>query len=198
MTLRSREDKEKLITEGINIRGTYNNVFDLDKLVTNVTIKDAPYELSDSFVLHHMKPYGDIVEHSLKRGKIKGTDIDTGTRYLQMVHVREVLPNKVNLGRFRVRIFSDNKTECRFCKKVGHPFYQCPEKDNPPPRLCNCCKSPSYISKDCTNDIVCNFRSAAGHVQKKCEEYKISLARRTYGEYADEIFEGKKQKQRLS
>ena len=61
--------------------------------------------------MQHMKTYGDVIENSLKRGKIQGTDVETGTGYLQMVNVRDVLPNVVNLGRFRVRLFSDNKTE---------------------------------------------------------------------------------------
>ena len=48
----SKEAKEKLIVEGVNIRETFNNVFDVDKIVTNVTTKDAPYELSDIFILN--------------------------------------------------------------------------------------------------------------------------------------------------
>ena len=51
----------------------------------------------------------------MRRGKVPGTDIETGTRYSQLVNVKNNLPIKVILGRFNVRIFSDNKTECKFC-----------------------------------------------------------------------------------
>ena len=43
----------------------------MDKIVTNVTIKDAPVELNDNFLIHYMKSYGEAVEHSIKRGTIK-------------------------------------------------------------------------------------------------------------------------------
>ena len=105
VTLKSREAKEYLLTTGINVRDVFNNVYDVDKLITNVTIKDAPFELSDAFLLQYIKMHGDVVENSLRRGKIKGTVIETGTRYLQMVNVQNALPNIVNFGRFKVGFF---------------------------------------------------------------------------------------------
>ena len=131
VTLVSRDAKESLLSSGINVRDMFSDVYDVDQIITNVTIKGAPFELSDSYILHHLKTYGDVIENSIRRGKIKGTDIETGTRYLQMVNVKDALPTIVNIGRFRIRIFSDNKTECRICKEVGHPFYRCPMKNNP-------------------------------------------------------------------
>ena len=44
----------------------YNNVYDVEKILTNVTIKDAPYELSDYFLIEHMRKYGDVVENSYR------------------------------------------------------------------------------------------------------------------------------------
>ena len=35
-----------------------------------MTIKDAPFELSGAYIQHHIKTYGDVVENSLRRGKI--------------------------------------------------------------------------------------------------------------------------------
>ena len=136
-----------------------------------------------------MNTYGDVVENSPRRGKIKGTDIETGTRYLQMVNVKEVLPTSVNMGRFKVRVFSDNNTECRICKEVGHPFYRCPRKNDPNlenvdalspigrikiltnvRRIWTCadnecvrCKRTTHRTRDCTYDIVCNFCNESGH-----------------------------------
>ena len=42
VTVNANEVKQKLLLEGINIRGAYNNIVDADRIVTNVTIKDAP------------------------------------------------------------------------------------------------------------------------------------------------------------
>lgn len=74
----------------------FNSVYDVQQVITNVTIKDAPFELSDAFLLQHMKTYGNVIENYFKRGNIKGTDVETGTRYLQMVNVKDGLPNVVN------------------------------------------------------------------------------------------------------
>ena len=80
VTLASREAKESLLSSGISVRNVFNDCFDVDQIITNVTIKDAPFELSDSYILHHIQIYGDIIENSVRRGKIKGTEIETGTR----------------------------------------------------------------------------------------------------------------------
>ena len=109
ITLKTQDAKESLIVNGIDIRNIYNNVFDVDKIVTNVTIKDAPYEFDDLFLIEYLRQYGEVVEHSMKRGKVKGTDIETGTRYVQLVNSR-IIPTVTTFGRFKIRLFSDNKT----------------------------------------------------------------------------------------
>ena len=164
-------------------------VFDVDKIVTNVTIKDAPYELSDIFILQHMRTFVEVVEHSIRRGTIKGTGIETGTRYVQLVNCRKVIPVLTTFGRFKVRLFLDNKTECKVCKDTGHPSFRCPQKEQQQ-RLCYRCKSPSHITRDCTNDIVCNYCNGQGHKKAECEAFIKSRARDIYGEYAEEILEG--------
>ena len=111
VTVNSNEIKQKLLLGGINIRGTYNNILDVDRVITNVAIKDARYELGDSYIIHYMKDYGEVIEHSVRRGKVRGKDIETGTRNIQMVNVKNNLPIKMKLGRFNVRIFSDNKVK---------------------------------------------------------------------------------------
>ena len=51
ITVVSNEMKQKLLLEGINIRGAYNNIVDVDRLITKVTLKDAPYKLGDSYII---------------------------------------------------------------------------------------------------------------------------------------------------
>lgn len=190
ITLKTKEAKERLIIEGINIRDIHNNVFDVDKIVTNVTIKDAPYELSDAFLIQHLNSFGEVLENSLKRGKIKDTEIEAGTRYVQLVNCKGTIPITTSFGRFRVRLFSDNKTECKFCKHVGHPYFKCPEKDTVGMKRCYRCNSPSHLSKDCENEIVCHHCGERGHRKLECEVYNRLRARNQFGEYADEILEG--------
>ena len=119
-----------------------------------------------------MKSFGEVTEHSPRRGKVRRPDIETGTRYTQMVNVCNILPVKAKHCRFNVRIFSDNKTECKICSNVRYPIYRCPDKDKPKTLLCSRCKCEGHLFEDCKNDIVCNFYSESGHKQKNCEQYK--------------------------
>jgi hypothetical protein len=50
-----------------------------------VTIKDAPCEVSDQFIATHMSKYGQVINGSIKRGVIKGTNIENGTRYVDII-----------------------------------------------------------------------------------------------------------------
>ena len=51
--------------------------------------------------------------------------------------------------------------------------------------------SPSHLTKDCMNDIVCNYCLEKGHKKSDCEEYIKSRDRENFGRYAEEIFEGR-------
>ena len=166
VTVSTREAKESLLSSGVSFSIVQQCVWCRTGHNKCNTIKDAPFELSDGFLIFHMKTYGYVIGNSLERGKIRGTEIETDTRYIQMVNVRDVLPTVVNLGRFRVRIFSDNKTECRICKGIRHAFFRCPQKNDIPPRVCGRCKSTEHRTRECTNDIVCNYCDETGHKQR--------------------------------
>ena len=40
-----------------------------------------------------MRQYGEVVGSRLKRGRIKGTDIETWTRYVPLVNCKEAIPH---------------------------------------------------------------------------------------------------------
>jgi hypothetical protein len=42
--------------------------------------------MSDQFIATHMSKYGQVVSGSIKRGVIKGTNIENGTRYVQILN----------------------------------------------------------------------------------------------------------------
>jgi hypothetical protein len=43
----------------------------------NITLKDAPCELSNQVICAFMQQFGDVVQGSLRRDMIKGTNIET-------------------------------------------------------------------------------------------------------------------------
>ena len=102
----------------------YIGVHCIKKPITNVTIKDAPYEVSDCYIATHMMKYGEVIPGSVRRGYIKGTNIENGSRYLQIINCVPPLPNRTDFGRFEVRLFADNnRTQCLHCKQTNHPSY---------------------------------------------------------------------------
>jgi hypothetical protein len=65
--------KHILLTRGIEIRNRYIKFVDVEKQVTNITMKDAPCELSNQVICAFMQKIGEMVQGSLHRGLIKGT-----------------------------------------------------------------------------------------------------------------------------
>jgi hypothetical protein len=50
ISVKDLNTKEKLISGGIKLKNRSVNFLDVEKTITNVTIKDAPYEVSDCYI----------------------------------------------------------------------------------------------------------------------------------------------------
>ena len=155
ITLNSAEAKGSICTNGVTVNNRYLSMSDVEKTVTNVTIKDAPAEMDDATISTALTRYGEVVSGSVKRGMMKGTGIETGTRYLQLVNVKNLIPTEVQAGRFTLRVYCDNnKTACRHCGDTSHPYYRCPAKPNLE-RRCFRCQATDHLKAECPNDIMC-------------------------------------------
>jgi hypothetical protein len=80
ISVKDLNTKEKLISGGITLKHRSVNFLDVEKTITNVTIKDAPYEVSDCYIATQMMKYGEVIPGSVRRGHIKGTNIENGSR----------------------------------------------------------------------------------------------------------------------
>ena len=190
--------KNQLLVEGIDLNNQFFRMMDIEKQVTNVTIKDAPVELNDLTICTYMQQYGEVVQGSIKRGLIKGTEIENGTRYVQLINCVPIIPNNTKFGRFEVRLFADNnRTECKYCGKTGHPSYRCNQKTMyKSSKSCYRCNSKDHMIKDCPHDtFVCFKCGQEGHKQRDCAEVAntddIDTQRQMYGEYIHDILEGR-------
>ncbi|WAR08555.1 YTX2-like protein, partial [Mya arenaria] len=185
ITLTSTEVKNKLILGTTNIKNRLISIHDVENLITSVTVKDSPYEMPDSMITAHMSKYGDIVSGSVARGKIKGTNIDNGSRYLKIINCVSVLPLKDDIGQFTIRIFADNnRTPCRHCGDTSHPYFRCNNITEKPDtqNIRNC--HGNHQRRECPRDVLCRFCGEEGHVQMKCP-------RELYGNYMADIIEGR-------
>jgi len=191
VTLASLEAKNKLIIGTSNIQNQHITFYDVDSILTNVTIKDAPYEMADSTLIAHLSQYGEILSGSIARGKIKGSDIENGTRYVKILNCVPVLPLKDDIGRFTIRMFADNnRTPCRYCGDTSHPYFKCMEKPSETMNKIRCwnCKGP-HAKKDCDKGTICHFCEQEGHMSHECPVQLYG------GEYADDIIENQAQDQ---
>jgi hypothetical protein len=190
VSVEDSETKDQLIINGLTLKNRSVSFLDLEKTITNVTIKDMPYEVKNCFVATQMLRYGQAIPASVRRGYIEGTNMEYGSRDLQMLKCDKTLPNETNFDRFEVRIFADNnRTECKYGRTTAHPSYLCRDT---PARVVRCynCNQMGHITRDCNNEPVCSFCKQSGHSRNNCEQYITERARRDYGIYASEILEG--------
>lgn len=183
VTLKNEESKQSILLNGLNINNRYVNITDVDNLVTNVTLKDAPYELSDPIIMGSMSQYGEIMPGSFVRGKIRNTNIENGTRYLKILSCVPLLPPVINVGQFTIRVFGDNnRTACRICGFTDHPSFKCPRKINDQQAIngkptyssvvkrteCYNCKSTDHLKRECPRGIICHYCMQEGHKAADC------------------------------
>ena len=81
VSVEDSETKDKLIINGLTLKNRSISLLDVEKTITNVTIKDMPYEVQNCFVATKMLRYGQVIPESVRRGYIKGTNIENGSRY---------------------------------------------------------------------------------------------------------------------
>ena len=86
-----------LKVKGFTLRSKHITVTDADNTVTNVTIKDAPFEMKDVCITSLLSEYGDIIPNSMQRGKIKNSTVETGIRYLKMLNVENPIPEELEI-----------------------------------------------------------------------------------------------------
>ena len=192
VSLKNEIAKDRLVSKEISLRDRSVYFLETDNTITNVTVKDAPFEVNDCYIATQMMKYGKVVPGSVKRGYIRGTDIENGSRYLQIINCVPTLPNRTMFGRFEVRIFADNnRTPCVYCKLTSHPSYQCSERPVQFQRTCYNCQEPGHIAKFCKNNSKCSFCKNEGHTRDNCEDFQREKDRKAFGEYANDIFEGR-------
>ena len=99
-------DLELLLTLSFNLASGQPRVLQLSQQmlfygsvrdITNATIREAPIELTDDTMIAALSNFGHIVPQSMRRGKVRGTNILTGTRYVQINDVVNTIPTEIEV-----------------------------------------------------------------------------------------------------
>ena len=105
----------------VNIKGKALFFNDVCRPVTNVTVKDAPYQMDDESLISAFEEYGEVMRNRGCRGVVKDTKIQTGTRYLGLYDTNELIPTIITVED------QDCKKEmvCQFSAMTGHIESRC-------------------------------------------------------------------------
>ena len=156
ITFNNLEAKQKVKAQGLDIGGTYVKLVDADRTIISITIKDAPVEMDDSVLTTKLAQYGKVMEGSMKRGKIRGTNIENGLRYVNLTNLEEttMIPASCQIGRFEIRLVCDQNRDTL---------------PKPAVRRCYRCRHMRY---ECESEVVCKYCGQSGHMQRDCDDHK--------------------------
>ena len=165
--LNSHEDRVKLISNGLFIRGASIAVYDVnpftrskDENLTRVTIKDVPLSVSDEVIrskIENLKCQiqGDIYRQKLRvNGQL--TNCLNGDRALYITPPSQPLPRKLLFGNnFMGRVYHTGQPE--HSSAAG------------PVTCSRCLESGHHVSR-CHNDVKCQLCKNTGHIKNECPQ----------------------------
>lgn len=67
VTLDNIKSRQKLIDFGLELKGVLIKPHDAETDITNVTVKDAPYEMDDKVIASALDCYGALINGSIRR-----------------------------------------------------------------------------------------------------------------------------------
>lgn len=128
--------EEKLTENEIHIDNKTLQVVSTRKLkdvirnpVTKVIIFEAPYELSDRFILQKLQQYGELNENSVYNHTFRGSTIYNGVRSVNFKRISKPIPTTLLVRGNRLKIKhegQDRTPVCGICKEKGHYRDRCP------------------------------------------------------------------------
>ena len=159
--INERQNRIKLITEGIQIRDTSVRVYDKNPYLPHdsentlrVLIKDIPLSVHESIILDefeskNLKVKGPMMYPKLRvDGKL--TQCLTGDRVLYVEPPTQPIPRFVRFHSFKARVFH-----------AGQPDAQSEV-------VCSHCLQAGHHRSRCNNEMVCRLCRNVGHMQSKC------------------------------
>lgn len=129
--------------------------------VITVWIYDAPYELPDDAIKHHLSSYGNV--QKIYRRTYPGYHVETGVRTARMI-IDRPLPSFLRFGRRLVRVHHEGQVPtCRKCNHPGHVAKDCNEK------VCFNFEEHRQEAPDCVHAFRSSICKVSGHWAHNCK-----------------------------
>ena len=128
-----------------------------------VTVRDAPWELSDKLIADRLEQYGTVI--SIRRAynqSLLPEKVHDGRRVLRMV-LRRDIPSFIKFGPFLVRVFYPGQPKhCWKCSSPDHIGRECPSQ------FCFNCEKCGHIAPNCDERIKCSLCKSEEHLAVDC------------------------------
>ena len=159
ISVRSKDLKNRIIIEGLDLFGSHIDFRDDDSVITKVVVKDAPMDWDDDFMIELMSQYGDVIRAEKEMLYVEGkrTDCTTGTRFIFISKLSIVIPSKIDV-RLGVKSFqlsvwyrgqsmtqNSVKNHCTQCGSETHETKACTHAN----KVCFTCHQADHAHKDC-------------------------------------------------
>ena len=169
VTFKSISAKEKFLRlNSLQVDAEHFTLQDVDKLLTFLTIYDAPFELSDLAIIKRLSPYCEVLHYRRSKHSL-APNIYNGLRHYR-VRISKPIPSFLRFGNFQVFVkHSSQVPMCHKCNRPGHFSNVCPNRvcfnreglghearECPCPVLCCLCKEEGHLGINCTYSWFCS------------------------------------------
>ena len=175
--LNSHDNRVKLITKGLEVRGTTVPVYDTNPFtqaknehLTRVKMKDIPLSVGDELISQTLEKLKCHVRGEITRQKLRVngqlTNCLNGDRVCFIDPPPQPLPRQVSIANvFRARLFHVGQPQatstCSKCMESGHSAFQCTNAVK-----CRTCLKSGHMSSTCPTSIVDELRNTQPGAEK--------------------------------
>ena len=128
-----------------------------------VTVRDAPWQLSDQLIQQRLEQYGYVF--SIRRAynqSLLPEKVHDGRRVLRMI-IDQPIPSFMKFGSFLVRVFYPGQPRvCWKCSSPDHLGRDCPD------HFCFNCDHSGHRAYDCGEHIKCSLCKSEEHLAIDC------------------------------
>ncbi len=167
VSLKSSISREKLLgLHSLELpSGAKYEILDPVNPITNVTVLDVPFEISDKAIYRKLERYGNII--SSRRGSHQGMpSVQNGMRHFR-IKLRAHIPSFIHFGAESLRVrYSLQPMTCRKCDRPGHQATSCKRQ------RCFNCNGIDHMLSACPENPKCAICEEENHHAEECPEWQ--------------------------
>lgn len=145
ITFKIRLECERVLSVGIQFRGTPLRVVSADARSRIIHLRDCPTEVPNDVIRRFFASFGEV--HAVTSGFHQAfPQLRDGNRTIRMTITKDV-PGLVTIAGCECRVWYRRQPAfCAVCRKLGHRSRGCPLNG-----LCRRCRRPGHQARECTN-----------------------------------------------